>query len=86
MQYASYATTQNHVYAAAGQPNAARFAGQQPVRPEVQVVIRALRGMPPQARQRQVDSGRYGNLSAQELKFALYAAELPPAQLQAPPR
>jgi hypothetical protein len=86
MQYASYAATPNHAYAAAGQPNAARFAVQQPVRPEVQVVIRALRGMPPEARQRQVDSGRYGNLSAQELEFAMYAAELPPARVQGPPR
>jgi hypothetical protein len=56
-------------------------AGQQlsAARPEVQNVIRALRGMPPDARQRQIDSGRYGNLSPQELKFVKYAADLPPA-------
>jgi hypothetical protein len=49
------------------------------VRSEVQNVIRALRGMPPDAREREIDSGRYGNLSPQELKFAKYAADLPPA-------
>jgi hypothetical protein len=49
------------------------------VRPEVQNVIRALRGMPPGAREREIDSGRYGNLSPQELRFVRYAADLPPA-------
>jgi hypothetical protein len=50
-----------------------------PLRPEVQNVIRALRGMPPAARERQIDSGRYGNLTPKELEFVRYAADLPPA-------
>jgi hypothetical protein len=33
--------------------------------------------MPPAAREREIDSGRYGNLSPQELKFVKYAADLP---------
>ncbi|HEY4934257.1 MAG TPA: hypothetical protein VII23_22050 [Terriglobales bacterium] len=49
----------------------------QQLSPQVQNVIRALRAMPPDARQRQIDSGRYGNLSPQELEFAKYAADLP---------
>jgi hypothetical protein len=48
-----------------------------PTRPEVQNVIRALRAMPPAARQRQIDSGRYSNLSSQELELVKYAAGLP---------
>jgi hypothetical protein len=51
-----------------------------PLRPEVQNVIRALRGMPPNAQQREIDSGRYSNLSPQELKLAKYAANLPPVK------
>ena len=39
------------------------------MRPEVQNVVRALRAMPPQARQQQIDSGRYSNLSPQEMKL-----------------
>jgi len=60
-----------------------------PPRREVQNVIRALRDMPPDARQREIDSGRYGNLSPQELEFAKYASDLPPASgrpLEGPPR
>jgi hypothetical protein len=49
------------------------------LRPEVQNVIRALRAMPPAARERQLDSGRYGNLTPQELQIVRYAADLPPA-------
>jgi hypothetical protein len=49
------------------------------MRPEVQNVIRALRGMPPAARERQIDSGRYSNLTPKELEFVRYAADLPPA-------
>lgn len=48
-------------------------------RPEVQNVIRALRAMPPAARQREIDSGRYSNLTPQELEFAKYAAGLQPS-------
>jgi hypothetical protein len=48
-----------------------------PMRPEVQNVIRALRGMPPEARQQQIDSGRYSNLSPQELKLVRDAADVP---------
>src|SRR5271157_4305025 len=51
-----------------------------PLRPEVQNVIRALRGMPPDARQREIDSGQYSNLSPQELKLAKYEASLPPVR------
>ena len=46
-------------------------------RPEVQNVIRALRSMPPAARQRQIDSGRYSNLSPQELQLVRSAADVP---------
>jgi hypothetical protein len=49
----------------------------QQLSPEVQNVIRALRAMPPDARQRQIDSGRYSNLAPKELEFAKYAADLP---------
>jgi hypothetical protein len=47
------------------------------IRPEVQNVIRALRGMPPEARQRAIDSGQYGDFSPQELKLVRYAANVP---------
>jgi len=39
------------------------------MRPAVQNVIRALNGMPPAARQREIDSGRYNTLTAQELEL-----------------
>ncbi len=48
-----------------------------PLRPAVQNVIRALRAMPPDARQRQIDSGRYNNLSPQELELVKNASGLP---------
>jgi len=52
--------------------------GQLPsMRPEVQNVIRALRAMPPQARQQQIDSGQYSNLSPQEMKLVRNAAGVP---------
>ncbi len=44
-------------------------------RPEVQNVIRALRAMPPQARERQLESGRYSNLSAQEMQLVRNSVE-----------
>jgi hypothetical protein len=47
------------------------------MRPEVRNVIRALRAMPPQARRQQIDSGRYSDLSPQELKLVRDAAGLP---------
>jgi hypothetical protein len=47
------------------------------MRPQVGNIIRALRGMPPEARQRQIDSGRYSSLSPEELKLVKYAAEMP---------
>jgi len=47
------------------------------MRPEVQNVVRALRAMPPEARQRQLESGRYSNLSPQEMKVVRAAADLP---------
>jgi hypothetical protein len=49
-----------------------------PSRREVQNVIRALHAMPPDAAQRQIDSGRYSNFSPEERQF-LYSAVLPPA-------
>jgi hypothetical protein len=45
--------------------------------PAVQNVIRALRAMPPAARERQLASGRYSNFSPQEMKFVRYAANVP---------
>ena len=48
----------------------------QQLSPEAQNVVRALRAMPPAARQRQIDSGRYSNLSPQELEYARYAADV----------
>jgi hypothetical protein len=47
-----------------------------PLRPEVQNVVRALQAMPPYARERQIDSGRYGNLSPNEIEIVRYAAGL----------
>jgi len=47
------------------------------MRPEVQNVIRALRGMPPEARLRAINSGQYSGFSPQELKLVTYAANLP---------
>ena len=47
-----------------------------PLSPAAQNVIRALRAMPPDARQRQIDSGRYNNLSSQELDIVKSAAGL----------
>ena len=35
--------------------------------------------MPPDARVRQLNSGRYSNLTPQEIQFVRYAADLPPA-------
>ncbi|HVP54746.1 MAG TPA: hypothetical protein VMU45_07095, partial [Candidatus Eisenbacteria bacterium] len=50
-----------------------------PLRPAVQNVIRALLSMPPAARQRQIDSGRYSNLTPQELQIVRYVTGIPPA-------
>ncbi len=47
------------------------------MRPEVQNVVRALHAMPPQARQQQIDSGRYSNLSPQEMKLVRNAVGVP---------
>lgn len=47
------------------------------MRPEVQNVIRALRGMPPEARLRAINSGQYSDFSPQELKLVRYAANVP---------
>jgi hypothetical protein len=47
------------------------------LRPAVQNVIRALRAMPPDVRQRQIDPGRYNNFSPQELELVKYASGLP---------
>jgi hypothetical protein len=74
--YMSHAATGD---ASSYRPANSRTRQLPPPRPEVQNVIRALRAMPPDARQRQIDSGRYGNLSPQELEFAKYASDLPSA-------
>lgn len=49
-------------------------------RPAVQNVIRALRAMPPAARERQLVSGRYNDFSPQEMRFVRSAAEIPSAE------
>ena len=40
--------------------------GYTPVRPDVQTAMRALREMPPFARQREIDTGRYSYFTADE--------------------
>ena len=40
--------------------------GYTPVRPDVQAAVRALREMPPFARQREIETGRYSHLTAEE--------------------
>ena len=40
-----------------------------PLRKEVQNAIRALREMPPFARQREIERGRYSNFSLEEKQF-----------------
>jgi hypothetical protein len=37
-----------------------------PLRPEMQKALQRLREMPPYARQREIDFGRYSNFSAEE--------------------
>ena len=46
-------------------------------RPEVHNVIRAVRAMPPDAAQRALESGRFSNLSPDELRLVRQAAGLP---------
>jgi len=75
---ASYRTASATTSAVSYRP-AAAVRQLPPMRPEVQNVIRALRGMPPQARQRAIDSGRYSSFSPQEMKLVRYAADLLPA-------
>lgn len=48
-----------------------------PARKEVQNVILALRAMPPDARQRQIDSGRYTNFSPEEINLLRSSSHLP---------
>ena len=48
-----------------------------PARKEVQNVILALRAMPPDARQRQIDSGRYTNFSPEEIELLRSSLHLP---------
>jgi hypothetical protein len=38
----------------------------QPLRPEVQYAMRALREMPPYARQREIETGRYSRFTPEE--------------------
>jgi hypothetical protein len=49
------------------------------LRPQARNVMRALLAMPPEARQRQVESGRYSNFSPEEQELFRKAAQLPPA-------
>jgi hypothetical protein len=67
-------TLQNSNYVSA-------LSGQQmpAVRSEVANVIRALRAMPPGAREGQIESGRYSNLSPEEMSIVRAAVNLPPA-------
>ncbi len=48
-----------------------------PARKEVQNVILALRAMPPDARQRQIDSGRYRSFSPEEIDLLRSGSQLP---------
>jgi hypothetical protein len=48
-----------------------------PARKEVQNVILALRAMPPDARQRQIDSGRYRSFSPEEMDLLRSGSQLP---------
>ena len=80
---ASYTSSaQSYATRATATPSSYRPAGAAirqlpPLRPEVQNVIRALRAMPPAARERQLDSGRYSNFTPKELEIVRYAANLP---------
>jgi hypothetical protein len=60
----------------AASPTVKRIA----VRPEVDNVVHALRGMPPAARQRAIASGQYSNLSSTEMEYVKYAVS-PPASI-----
>jgi hypothetical protein len=48
------------------------------LRPAVRNVIQALRAMPPEARQRQLNSGRYRNFSQEERELLINATEAVP--------
>jgi hypothetical protein len=48
-----------------------------PARKEVQNVILALQAMPPDARQRQIDSGRYRSFSPEEINLLRSGSQLP---------
>ncbi len=63
----------------------ASFAGQQlaGLRPQARNVMQALLAMPPAARRRQVESGRYSSFSPEEQELFRKAAQLP-AYLTAP--
>jgi hypothetical protein len=54
-----------------------QFAG---LRPPARNVMQALLAMPPDARRRQVESGRYGSFSPEEQELFRKAAQLPPAR------
>jgi hypothetical protein len=53
-------------------------------RPAVQNAIRALRGMPPEARQRAIESGRFSNYSPEERDILRGASQLPLAPAEPP--
>ncbi len=72
---APHATTSPTMYAANYSPVHLTRQQTAALRPEVQTAIRALQGMPPNARQAQLS--RYANLSPEELKVVRYAADVP---------
>lgn len=51
------------------------------LRPAVENVAQALRAMPPAARERQLNSGRYDSLSPEEREFLTNATQAPQAEL-----
>jgi hypothetical protein len=73
LREATYHQPTRNVSATASAPSQREISE---MRPAVQNVIRALYGMPPEAREREIDSGRYSTLSPQELEFVRYAAGL----------
>lgn len=63
--------TANNVRLAKGSDGAAASE----LRPPVRNVIAALRAMPPAARERQLNSGRYDNLSPAERELLIQASQ-----------
>jgi hypothetical protein len=51
-------------------------------RQQVRNVIQALLAMPPEARRRQIESGKYRNFSPQEQELLNQVAQVPPREAQ----